>query len=156
MSETASRIVKVVIDERSVVRWSPEIEHERNVAIFDLIEGNSFALKDGPEGPYELMMGLRESTLTIDVKAPLGNQEILIPVRSLRGVIKDYFLICESYFSAIKGATASRIEALDMARRSLHDEGAKLLADVLDSKVSLDSGTARRLFTLICVLHVRS
>ncbi|SNB65359.1 Uncharacterized protein, UPF0262 family [Arboricoccus pini] len=156
MSKPTSRIVKVVIDERSVIRWSPEIEHERNVAIFDLIEGNSFALKDGPAGPYELMMGLRDSTLVLEVKAYLGEQEILIPVRSLRGVIKDYFLICESYFSAIKGATATRIEALDMARRGLHDEGAKLLADVLETKVSMDAGTARRLFTLICVLHVRS
>jgi uncharacterized protein (UPF0262 family) len=151
-----SRIAKIEIDQRSVVRWGPEIEHERNVAIFDLIEENCFALKDGPDGPYELLLGLRESTIVIDVTAPAGTSEILISGRSLRGVIKDYFLVCESYFSAIKGASPARIESLDMARRGLHDEGAGLLAEVLETRVTMDEQTARRLFTLICVLHVRS
>lgn len=156
MSEDAARIVRIEIDQRSIVRWGREVEHERDVAIFDLLEENRFALVGGPEGPYEIMLELRESTLVLKVSAPSGESELVLPTRSLRSLIKDYFLICENYFNAIKGATPSRIEALDMARRALHNEGADGLRELLAARVEVDNQTARRLFTLICVLHVRS
>ena len=151
------RIAAITLDERSIVRWTPEIEHERDVAVFDLLEDNRFALKDGFPGPYRLHLSLRESTLVLDVRQEGGEEacEIVIPVRSLRRVIKDYFLICESYDTAIKGSPPSRIEAIDMARRGLHNEGAELLTEVMSTKIELSPATSRRLFTLICVLHVR-
>jgi uncharacterized protein (UPF0262 family) len=154
----SERIVAITLDAKSIVRWSREVEHERDVAIFDLLEANHFVLKDGAPGPYTVELSLRESTLVLAVE-PAGSPgpvEVAVPVRSLRRVVKDYFLICESYYEAIRGAPPSRIEAIDMARRGLHNEGAELLADVLREKVVLDTDTARRLFTLICVLHIRS
>lgn len=162
MGETAGmerrdRISAIELDEKSIVRWTPEVEHERNVAVFDLLEENSFALEDGFEGPYSLRLSLQEATLVVQVRQTEGEAtaELMLSVRPLRRVIKDYFLICESYFQAIKGATPSRIEAIDMARRSLHNEGSELLKSALDGKVRIDHVTARRLFTLVCVLHVR-
>ena len=158
MKEDAARIVEIKLDQRSIVRWSPEVEHERNVAIFDLLEDNHFALKDAFEGPYEVLLSLRDNTLIMEVKRrdEPRVQEIPLAVRPLRRVIKDYFLICDSYFKAIKGATPSRIEAIDMARRGLHDEGSEILSEALVDKVDLDKDTARRLFTLVCVLHIRN
>jgi uncharacterized protein (UPF0262 family) len=157
VSAGRERIAAITLDTKSIVRWSPEVEHERKVAVFDLLEENHFALKDGPPGPYDLALSLRETALIVEVRPADGAPcvELTVPVRPLRRVIKDYFLICESYYGAIKGAPPSRIEAIDMARRGLHNEGSELLADMLDGKVTLDSDTARRLFTLICVLHVR-
>ena len=156
MSEDGARIIAIELDEKSIVRWKPEIEHERNVAVFDLLEGNSFEITDFP-GPYRLLLSLRENRLVFDVKGPDGAEEaeLLLPVRPFRRVIKDYFLICESYLQAIKGATPSRIEAIDMARRGLHNEGSDLLKEAFGERVSMDHDTARRLFTLICVLHIR-
>jgi uncharacterized protein (UPF0262 family) len=151
------RIVEIRLDERSIVRWSPEIEHERNVAIFDLLESNSFSLGDFP-GPYRILLSLRESNLVLEVRGPDedgGAVEVVLATRPFRRVIKDYFLICESYLQAIKGATPSRIEAIDMARRGLHNEGSELLRDALKGRAEVDHDTARRLFTLICVLHIR-
>ncbi|MDX6749469.1 UPF0262 family protein [Geminicoccaceae bacterium 1502E] len=157
MSEEQDRIVSLVLDEKSIVRWSPEVEHERNVAVFDLLESNRFRLRDGFAGPYALRLSLRDATLILDVtgETPAQSAEIALAVRPLRRVIKDYFLICESYYQAIKGATPSRIEAIDMARRGLHNEGSEILRDALQAKVELDLATARRLFTLVCVLHLR-
>ncbi|GBD44481.1 hypothetical protein HRbin40_01970 [bacterium HR40] len=157
MSDETSRIVAIELDEKSVVRWRPEIEHERNLAIFDLLECNSFRLKEGFPGPYALDLSLRDATLILRVKARDGADqlEIGLPVRPLRRVIKDYFLICDSYYQAIRGATPSRIETLDMARRGLHDEGSEILKDILADRVEIDFETARRLFTLVCVLHLR-
>ena len=158
------RITAIYIDARSIVRWGAEVEHERSVAVFDLLERNSFRLVDGFAGPYDLRLSLRDTVLVIEVRAAgcAGTgaatdeaAEINLPVRPLRRVIKDYFLICDSYFQAIKGATPSRIEAIDMARRGLHDEGSQILREALEGKVALDHDTARRLFTLICVLHIR-
>ena len=160
MSER-SRIKQIELDEQSIVRWSPQIEHERDVAIFDLLEDNCFRLKDGMPGPYSLFLSLRDATLVIDVEGEAAadgepaRAEIALPVRPLRRIIKDYFLICESYFDAIKGAAPSRIEAIDMARRGLHDEGSESLQDALADQIEIDHGTARRLFTLVCVLHLR-
>jgi len=151
------RIVDIALDEKSIVRWSPEIEHERNVAIFDLLERNSFRLVNGFEGPYRLFLSLRDATLILRVSEAEGERscEVALPIRPLRRIIRDYFMICDSYFQAIRGATPSRIEAIDMARRGLHDEGAESLTEVLRERVAMDNDTARRLFTLVCVLHLR-
>jgi uncharacterized protein (UPF0262 family) len=158
VSDKAARIVALDLDQKSIVRWSPEVEHERNVAIFDLLEGNHFKLCDGFGGPYRIVLSLRETNLILDVGQEDGTEkaEVVLAMRPFRRVIKDYFLICDSYFQAIKGATPSRIEAIDMARRGLHNEGSELLRDALKGRVDIDHDTARRLFTLVCVLHIRS
>ena len=151
------RIANITLDEKSVVRRSPQVEHEQKVAIFDLLEENRFAPDGGFTGPYNLHLRIEEDRLIFDVRneeeEPLS--EIMLSAKSFRRVIKDYFLICESYFDAIKTKAPSQIEAIDMGRRGLHNEGADLLRDRLDGKVEIDTDTARRLFTLICVLHVR-
>lgn len=158
MSDDSARIVSLELDQKSIVRWSPEVEHERNVAIFDLLEGNYFKLIDGFPGPYAATLALRDASLILDISQKDGKErmELVIPARSFRRVVKDYFLICESYFQAIRGATPSRIESIDMARRGLHNEGSDLLRETLAGRVELDHDTARRLFTLVCVLHIRS
>jgi uncharacterized protein (UPF0262 family) len=151
------RIAKVTLDERTVVRRSPEVEHERAVAIFDLIEENFFALVGEHDGPYSLYLGIEENRLVIDIRSeaedPLG--KVILALSPFRRVVKDYFQICESYYHAIKSASPSQIEAIDMGRRGLHNEGSDLLRERLAGKIELDSNTARRLFTLICVLHIR-
>jgi uncharacterized protein (UPF0262 family) len=157
VSDDGYRLVAVDLDQKSIVRWSPEVEHERNVAIFDLLEANRFRLIDGFPGPYRMVLSLRETNLIMDLRQEGGevSTEVVLAVRPFRRVIKDYFLICDSYFQAIKGATPSRIEAIDMARRGLHNEGSDLLREALEGRVEVDHDTARRLFTLVCVLHIR-
>ncbi len=157
MSDPRRRIVEITLDEKSIVRWSPEIEHERNVAVFDLLEANDFHLRDGFDGPYRIHLSLRESTLVMRVRNDEADEEteIALPVRPLRRVIRDYFMICDSYFKAIRGATPKQIETIDMARRGLHNEGSEMLMDMLADRVEMDLDTARRLFTLVCVLHLR-
>lgn len=151
------RIVRVTLDERTVVRRSPEVEHERAVAIFDLLEENFFAPADHAGGPYSLHLGIEENRLVIDIRTeaeePLGR--VALALSGFRRVVKDYFTVCESYYAAIKRASPAQIEAIDMGRRSLHNEGAELLRDRLADKVEIDLDTARRLFTLVCVLHIR-
>jgi uncharacterized protein (UPF0262 family) len=151
------RITKVTLDERTVVRRSPEVEHERAVAIFDLIEENFFAPVGEHGGPYSLYLGIEENRLVIDIRSeaedPLG--KVILALSPFRRIVKDYFQICESYYHAIKSASPSQIEAIDMGRRGLHNEGSDLLRARLAGKIELDSNTARRLFTLICVLHIR-
>jgi uncharacterized protein (UPF0262 family) len=156
-ADEAARIARIHLDSGSIVRWSREVEHERQVAVFDLLERNSFALEGGFGGPYLVELSLRDANLVFSVQAENGpdETEVVLSMRPFRRLIKDYFLICNSYFEAIKNASPSRIEAIDMGRRGLHNEGAEKLADVLAGKVRLDDETARRLFTLICVLHVR-
>ena len=156
-SRDGARIVDIRLDAASIVRWNREIEHERQVAVFDLLEGNSFELVDGFAGPYRVALSLREANLIFAVDDAGGGQrrEITLSMRPFRRLIKDYFLICESYFQAIRSATPSRIEAIDMGRRGLHNEGAEKLADVLADRIKVDGETARRLFTLVCVLHIR-
>ena len=153
-----ARIVDIRLDAASIVRWSREVEHERQVAVFDLLERNSFDLVDGFSGPYRVELSLREANLifTVDDEACRQRCEITLPMRPFRRLIKDYFMICESYFQAIRSATPSRIEAIDMGRRGLHNEGAEKLAGALEGKIRLDDETARRLFTLVCVLHIRA
>ena len=151
------KIVDLTLDERTVVRRSPEIEHERRVAIFDLLEDNHFAPKRCGDGPYHLRLSIEEGRLILEINdtedAPLD--KLPLPITPFRRLIKDYFTVCESYFEAIKHASPSRIEAIDMGRRGLHDEGSELLRERLADKVDIDFPTARRLFTLLCVLHIR-
>ncbi len=158
MAERQSRLVKVALDEKSVVRRSSEVEHERAVAIYDLIEDNSFAPVGDHPGPFGLRLRIEESRLVFDIRdaeeAELG--AVHLSLTPFRRIVKDYFEVCESYFQAIKTASPSKIEAIDMGRRGLHNEGSELLRERLAGKVELDLPTARRLFTLICVLHIRS
>ena len=153
-----ARIVDIRLDAASIVRWSREVEHERQVAVFDLLERNSFDLVNGFAGPYRVELSLREANLifTVDDEPCRQRAEITLSMRPFRRLIKDYFMICESYFQAIRCATPSRIEAIDMGRRGLHNEGADKLAGALEGKIKLDGETARRLFTLVCVLHIRA
>ncbi len=155
--KTRARIVRIHLDEKSVVRRNPDIEHERAVAIFDLLEGNYFAPVGDASGPYALRLSIEENRLVIAIhdesEAPLGR--INLPTLPFRKLIRDYFTVCESYYQAIRAASPSRIEAIDMGRRGLHNEGSELLRERLAGKVEIDLDTARRLFTLICVLHIR-
>ena len=150
-------LIDVQLDEETLVRRSPEVEHERAVAIFDLLEENAFALVDGADGPYRLRLGIHDNRLRFDIRDEADSHLVAVQLSltPFRSVIRDYFTICESYYDAIKTASPSRIEAIDMGRRGLHNEGAELLRERLARRVQIDQGTARRLFTLICVLHVR-
>jgi uncharacterized protein (UPF0262 family) len=145
----------VSIDPASLAAASTEAEHEREVAIFDLLEENSFAPVDAPDGPYDLRLSLVEGRLAFDIAGDGFERRHILSLTPLRGVIKDYFLVCDSYFDAIRNASPQQIEALDMGRRGLHNEGSERLRERLAGKVELDHGTARRLFTLICALHFR-
>lgn len=152
-------IVRVELDERSFLRRRPEVEHEREVALFDLLEENTFVLKgDGAApGPYHLRLGLSEDRLVFDVADEHGAalKQIALAVRPFRMLVKDYFMVCESYYDAIKTSSPAQIEAIDMGRRALHNEGAQTLKERLAGHAELDHNTARRLFTLLCVLHMR-
>jgi len=152
-------IVRIQLDERSFLRRRPEVEHEREVALFDLLEENIFCLRgdDACPAPYHLRLALREDRLVFDVRdtAETPRKEIVLAVKPFRAVIKDYFLVCENYFDAIKTSSPSQIEAIDMGRRALHNEGAQMLLDRLSEHVDLDHNTSRRFFTLLCVLHMR-
>ena len=155
--DKAQRIVNVTLDERSVVRRSPEVEHERAVAIFDLIEENLFAPHGDHDGPYSLHLAIEENRLVFDIRSEADQplNKVILALSPFRRIVKDYFTVCESYFAAIKRASPSQIEAIDIGRRSLHDEGSDILRLRLAGKIELDTNTARRLFTLICVLHIR-
>jgi uncharacterized protein (UPF0262 family) len=155
-SDNAQRIVKVTLDERTVVRRSREVEHEREVAIYDLIEDNRFAPVGDHNGPYSLALAIVENRLVFDIHSGEGPlRKVSLALGPFRRVVKDYFTVCESYYAAIRRASPSQIEAIDMGRRSLHNEGAELLRERLAGKIDIDANTARRLFTLICVLHIR-
>jgi len=158
MAEADQRIAKITLDERSVVRRNADIEHERSVAIFDLLEENSFAPSNGAAGPFHLHLGIEENRLILDIRTPSEDpiDRVLVALTPFRGIVKDYFLVCESYFNAIRTASPSRIEAIDMGRRALHNEGSELLRERLADRVAIDLNTARRLFTLVCVLHLRA
>ena len=156
MSES-QRIVRIELDERGLIRRSLQIEHERKVAIYDLIEENRFVVV-GFTGPYALRLGVAENRLAFDVRDADGAEltQFALPLAPFKMIVKDYFTLCESYFAAIKTATPSRIEAIDMGRRGLHNEGAELLRERLADKAEVDLNTARRLFTLVCVLHIKA
>jgi uncharacterized protein (UPF0262 family) len=155
--QDASRIAGITLDEHTVVRRSPDIEHERAVAIFDLLEENHFAPVSGCSGPYHLHLAIEENRLSIEIRSMANgsNETITLPLAPFRGIVKDYFMVCDSYYEAIRRSSLAQIEAIDVGRRSLHNEGSSLLIERLADKVAIDLDTARRLFTLICVLHLR-
>ena len=156
MSE--DRLIDVLLDEASLAPASPSAEQERRIALFDLKEANSFAVKGEARGPYVLTLAMAEGRLMLDI-ATAGGERVChhhVATSGLRKLIKDYALICESYYQAIRNASPSRIEAIDMGRRSLHNEAGEVLQTALADKFSVDLETARRLFTLVCALHVRS
>ena len=157
MSEK-QRIVNIFLDEKSLVRRAAHVEHERKVAVYDLLEDNHFAPVGDDRGPYTLHLGIEDNRMVFDIRTEGGDKldRFTLPLNSFRKIVKDYFIVCESYLEAIKTAPPSRIEALDMGRRGLHNEGSDILCDRLEGKVDIDKRTARRLFTLICVLHIRA
>ena len=154
--DPAKRITHLALDEHSVVRRNADIEHERSIAITDLLADNYFA-PVGAIGPFRLSLGIKDNRLVLDIN-DTGRQEteqLVLPLNALRGHVKDYFTICESYYAALKRANPAQIEAIDMGRRGLHNEASELLRERLAERVEMDLATARRLFTLICVLHIK-
>ena len=156
-SQPRARLIDIELD-ASIGRSTPDIEHERAVAIFDLVEENSFRpVADPGDGPYRLKLSLAEARLVFAVAREDGDAVVthILSLTPFRRIVKDYYMICESYYEAIRGSTPSQIEAIDMGRRGLHNEGSQTLMDRLSGKIEIDFDTARRLFTLICVLHWR-
>lgn len=161
-------ISEIFLDERGIVRRSPQVEHEHKVAIYDLLQNNHFhplgsgaSVGDGGqglEGPYVLHLSIVENRLIFDIRDEKDKAlaKFVLPLNSFRSIVRDYFMICDSYFKAIKTSAPSRIEAIDMGRRGIHNEGGELLRELLADKVEIDDNTARRLFTLICVLHIKA
>ena len=151
------RIAALTLDERSVVRRNADVEHERAVAIFDLLEENHFRPVDAAPGPFRLKLGIEENRMVLDIRdeADAPVDRVLLPLAPFRGIVKDYFLVCESYYQAIRRSSPSQIEAIDMGRRGLHNEGSEQLRERLADRLEIDFDTARRLFTLLCVLHIR-
>lgn len=149
-----NRLVAVTLDESSIARGNPDQEHERAIALYDILEGNSFSIP-GREGPYSLILGLVENKLSFAINTADGEPVMthLLSLTPFRRVIRDYEMICESYYNAIRTASPTQIEAIDMGRRGLHNEASETLKQRLDGKVDLDHDTARRLFTLIFALH---
>ena len=155
VEENKARLIGITLDERSIATSNPNIEHEREVAIFDILEGNSFAPEGHGDGPYTLNLAIIEDRLVLTVGNEVGDTLVthMLSLTPLKRIMKDYFLICESYYEAIRTAPPSRIQAIDMGRRGLHDEGSHIVLERLAGKVIVDLDTSRRLFTLICALH---
>ncbi|HEX8447899.1 MAG TPA: UPF0262 family protein [Sphingomonas sp.] len=155
------RIIAVDLDEKSILWRNADVEQERRIAIFDLLEGNYFKpLRPYPEnyaGPFRIALSTEEGRLAIDIKADNGErlETLILGMARFRRPIRDYFAICDSYFQAIRAATPQQIETVDMARRGIHNDAAEMLKERLEGKIEVDFDTARRLFTLICVLHIR-
>jgi uncharacterized protein (UPF0262 family) len=157
VSDDRNRLVDVTLDEASLAPASTNAEHERRIALFDLKEANRFEVVGQARGPYLLTISLHEGRLALDVSTEQGERVAVhhVPMSALRKLIKDYIFICESYHNAIRTAAPSQIEAIDMGRRGLHNEAAEVLSEALADKIKIDVETARRLFTLVCALHVR-
>lgn len=151
------RILKITLDEHSVVRRNTDVEHERAVAISDLLAENSFTPKSSLAGPFHLHLGVAENRLLLDIRDTRDQtlEQVVLPLSPFRTIVKDYFMICGSYYNAVREASPSQIEAIDMGRRALHNEGGEKLRERLADRVEVDVNTARRLFTLLCVLHIR-
>jgi uncharacterized protein (UPF0262 family) len=155
------RIIAVELDEQTIIWRNADVEQERRIAIFDLLEGNYFepqrAYPDGYGGPYRVRLGVQEGRLVIEIARENSEtlETLILGLTRFRRAIKDYFAICDSYFQAVRQATAQQIETIDMARRAVHNEAAEILIECLQGKIALDFDTARRLFTLICVLHIK-
>ena len=152
------RLGAILLDEKSVVKRSPEVEQEREVAISDLLENNLFKPKGAVGGPYRLALSVRENRLVFDIARDNGQRvgRVLLSLAPFRRIVKDYFLVCDSYYKAMRTAPPSQIESLDMGRRAVHNEGTEVLMKRLSGKIETNFDTARRLFTLICVLHLKS
>jgi uncharacterized protein (UPF0262 family) len=152
---STSRLVAITLDERSIRRGNANVDHEREIAILDLLDANSFALEGRDDGPYKLTLGIVEDRLVLSVGNGTADPLVthVLSLSPFRRLIKDYFIVCDSYYAAIRSAPPSRIQSIDMGRRALHDEGSRLLMERLKGKISVDHDTARRLFTLICALH---
>lgn len=151
-----TRLVEINLDENSIRRANSNVEHERRVAIYDIIEENSFALDGRDDGPYRLTLSLADDRLVFSVateKADEPPTTFVLSLSPLRRIIKDYMIVCDTYYQAIRSAPPSKIQAIDMGRRGLHDDGSRVLADRLKGKITVDHDTARRLFTLVCALH---
>lgn len=150
------RLIKITLDESSMKKRSQEAEHERNVAIADLLDENTFQPHCMKGGPYELFLSIEDGRLVFDITSQDGSKaKAALPMQPLRGVVRDYFMICESYYEALRTAGPGKIEAIDMGRRGVHNEGSEALQELLKGRISVDFPTARRLFTLICVLHIK-
>jgi uncharacterized protein (UPF0262 family) len=150
-----NRLASVTLDEASIGRGNADQEHERAIAIYDLVEENTFGIPDDDRGPYALKIALHDAKLAFDIRCESGEPVIthIISLTPFRRLLKDYFMICESYYAAIRTASPTQIEAIDMGRRGLHNEGAQVLAERLKGKIDCDFDTARRLFTLVTALH---
>jgi uncharacterized protein (UPF0262 family) len=156
-AKTTPGIAKVTLDERTVIRRNADIEHDRAVAISDLLQENSFVPASGIVGPFHLHLAIAENRLVLDIRDLEGKnlEKIALSLAPFRGVVKDYFILCESYYHAVKTTTPTKLESIDMGRRSIHNEGAELLRETLSGQVTMDFNTARLLFSLLCVLHIR-
>ncbi len=157
MTKTTDKLVNVKLDDNLSRTFSADVDHERKVAIYDLLESNEFKVEGRDSGPYDLNLAIDGTKLVLNISDASGETCAVIglALSPLRRIVKDYYAICESYYQAIRTATPSQIETIDMARRGLHNEGSQILQDRLDGKVTVDLDTARRLFTLVCVLHWR-
>ena len=149
------RLAAVTLDEETIGRANEDVEHEREVAIYDLLEKNSFAPVGHAGGPYALHLSINGNRLAFDIRLTDGTPVVahLLSLSPMRRIVKDYYMICDSYYQAIRTATPDKIEAIDMGRRAIHNDGSQILMERLKDKVAVDVDTARRLFTLICVLH---
>lgn len=154
-AETTDRLSEITLDQNSIARGNPNIEHEREVAIYDLLDGNSFAVEGKNEGPYKLSIGLVDDRLVLTIANEAGEPVVThqLSLTPFKRLMKDYFMVLDSYYQAIRSSQPSRIQAIDMGRRGLHDEGSRILTERLEGKIALDFDTARRLFTLIAALH---
>jgi uncharacterized protein (UPF0262 family) len=153
--KTQERLQSILIDESSLASASRDQEHERQVAIFDLLEDNFFEPDGGATGPYDLKIGLADNRLLLDISGASYERRHLLSMSPFKSLIRDYFMVCDSYYDAIRNSSPAQIEALDMGRRGLHNEGSLLLRERLAGKVTTDLDTSRRLFTLICALYRR-
>lgn len=151
-------IKTVTLDDASIIRRSAEVEHERRVALVDITHTNDVTLLAAPDlrAPYDLFISVRDNRLTLRfTDASAATHDVTLPLVSYRGIIKDYFLMCEQYYDAVKHSASDRLQTLDMARRGVHNEGSEMLQNQLEGQLKMDFATARRLFTLICVLHIK-
>lgn len=157
--EATDKIVAIDLDEGSVLRRSVEVEHERKVAMYDLLDMNRFRPLGGDfKGPFKVRLGIEDGkrlVFKIDDEDDTNLTSVTLALSPFKRIVRDYFQICESYYDAIKKLSPSQIETIDMARRGLHNEGADVLVDALKDKIAIDKATSRRLFTLVCVLHIR-
>lgn len=153
----SERIKTITLDEKSIKKRSAEVEHERNTALADILHENHFAPVGVGAGPYNVHLSVREGRLAFDIQSEKLSKKtpVTLSVLPLKTVVRDYFLICESYYDSLKAGACGKVEAIDAGRRGIHNEGAEKLQELLEGKITVDFATARRLFTLICVLHIR-